>query len=49
MLIILDVQPDDSGLYYCDGEPVVYLSVIKDESSVGGERREECKYIQKKD
>ncbi|KAM7373690.1 hypothetical protein PAMP_008524 [Pampus punctatissimus] len=29
MLIISDVQPGDSGLYYCDGKPAEYLNVIK--------------------
>ncbi|XP_039675560.1 uncharacterized protein LOC120570929 [Perca fluviatilis] len=28
-LTITDVQPGDSGLYYCDGKPAVYLNVIK--------------------
>ncbi|KAI3358231.1 hypothetical protein L3Q82_003226 [Scortum barcoo] len=28
-LTIRDVQPDDSGLYYCDGKPAVYLNVIE--------------------
>ncbi|KAI3358967.1 hypothetical protein L3Q82_015351, partial [Scortum barcoo] len=35
-LTIRDVQPDDSGLYYCDGKPAVYLNVTK------GERQEEA-------
>ncbi|KAM7384872.1 hypothetical protein PAMA_011976 [Pampus argenteus] len=29
MLIISDVQPGDSGLYYCDGKPAEYLEVTK--------------------
>ncbi|XP_071357340.1 uncharacterized protein [Trachinotus anak] len=29
MLTITDVQLDDSGLYSCDGEPAVYLTVIE--------------------
>ncbi|XP_044028520.1 uncharacterized protein LOC122864862 isoform X2 [Siniperca chuatsi] len=29
-LTIADVQPVDSGLYYCDGKPAVYLNVTKD-------------------
>ncbi|XP_044028427.1 hemicentin-2-like isoform X1 [Siniperca chuatsi] len=29
-LTIADVQPGDSGLYYCDGKPAVYLNVIKE-------------------
>ncbi|XP_039675562.1 G8 domain-containing protein DDB_G0286311-like [Perca fluviatilis] len=28
-LTITDVQPGDSGLYYCDGKPAVYLNVIE--------------------
>ncbi|XP_028453941.1 uncharacterized protein LOC114568525 [Perca flavescens] len=28
-LTITDVQPGDSGLYYCDGRPAVYLNVIE--------------------
>ncbi|XP_038580047.1 uncharacterized protein LOC119906772 [Micropterus salmoides] len=32
-LTITDVQPDDAGLYYCDGKPVVHLNVTKDEQS----------------
>ncbi len=37
-LTITDVQPDDAGLYYCDGKPAAYLTVIKDEQPEGGER-----------
>ncbi|XP_035848773.1 uncharacterized protein LOC116051709 [Sander lucioperca] len=29
MLTITDVQPGDSGLYYCDGKPAVYLNVTE--------------------
>lgn len=39
-LTITDVQPDDAGLYYCDGKPVVHLNVTKDEQSEKGERQE---------
>ncbi|XP_042362644.1 uncharacterized protein LOC121957907 isoform X3 [Plectropomus leopardus] len=28
-LTITEVQPGDSGFYYCDGKPAVYLNVIK--------------------
>ncbi|KAI3358971.1 hypothetical protein L3Q82_015355 [Scortum barcoo] len=34
-LTIRDVQPDDSGLYYCDGKPAVYLNVIKGTLNLG--------------
>lgn len=30
-LTVTDVQPDDAGLYYCDGKPAVYLRVTKGE------------------
>ncbi|XP_039676509.1 uncharacterized protein LOC120571558 [Perca fluviatilis] len=33
-LTITDVQPGDSGLYYCDGKPAVYLNVIKDDAEL---------------
>ncbi|XP_067467925.1 CXADR-like membrane protein isoform X3 [Thunnus thynnus] len=32
-LNIPDVQPGDSGLYYCDGKPAAYLNVIKGDQS----------------
>ena len=32
-LVISDVQLGDSGLYYCNDEPAVYLTVIKGEQS----------------
>ncbi|XP_076610717.1 uncharacterized protein LOC143335302 [Chaetodon auriga] len=32
-LTVRDVQPGDSGLYYCDGKPAAYLIVIKIETS----------------
>ncbi|XP_051246920.1 uncharacterized protein LOC127358068 [Dicentrarchus labrax] len=37
-LIITDLQPADSGLYYCDGKPVAYLTVNKDETSERGNK-----------
>ncbi|XP_030266274.1 hepatocyte cell adhesion molecule-like [Sparus aurata] len=33
MLTITYVQPGDSGLYYCDGKPAVYLTVMEAETS----------------
>ncbi|GLD67481.1 uncharacterized protein AKAME5_002944100 [Lates japonicus] len=30
-LTITRVQPDDSGLYYCDGKPAAYLTVTEGE------------------
>lgn len=40
-LIITDLQPADSGLYYCDGKPAAYLNVSKDETSERGETQED--------
>ncbi|XP_051246731.1 peroxidasin homolog isoform X5 [Dicentrarchus labrax] len=37
-LIITDLQPADSGLYYCDGKPAAYLTVNKDETSERGSK-----------
>ncbi|XP_049458247.1 uncharacterized protein LOC125904700 [Epinephelus fuscoguttatus] len=31
-LTLTDVQSDDTGLYYCDGKPVAYLTVKDDQS-----------------
>ena len=39
-LTIRHVKLNDSGLYYCDGKPAVYLTVIKGETSDRGERQE---------
>ncbi|XP_039461165.1 uncharacterized protein LOC116333511 isoform X1 [Oreochromis aureus] len=47
MLIITDVQLGDSGLYYCDGKPAVYLDVIKDERSERGIFYEVAEVMQK--
>ncbi|XP_044028517.1 uncharacterized protein LOC122864861 isoform X2 [Siniperca chuatsi] len=33
-LTIADVQPGDSGLYYCDGKPAVYLNVTKGNKAI---------------
>ncbi|XP_041664872.1 uncharacterized protein LOC121523878 isoform X2 [Cheilinus undulatus] len=32
-LIITELQRSDSGLYYCDGKPAVYLNVIREDQS----------------
>ncbi|XP_076610718.1 uncharacterized protein LOC143335303 [Chaetodon auriga] len=37
-LTVRDVQPGDSGLYYCDGKPAAYLIVIKNETSERGNK-----------
>ena len=39
-LNIPDVQPGDSGLYYCDGKPAANLNVIKGDQSERGETQE---------
>ncbi|XP_027142482.1 neural cell adhesion molecule 2-like [Larimichthys crocea] len=36
MLTIRDVQPGDSGLYYCDGKAAVYLKVTEGDASERG-------------
>ncbi|XP_067467926.1 uncharacterized protein [Thunnus thynnus] len=38
-LNIPDVQPGDSGLYYCDGKPAAYLNVSKGDQSEREENR----------
>ncbi|KAM8767576.1 SPEG neighbor protein-like [Acanthopagrus schlegelii] len=38
-LTIRRLQPRDSGLYYCDGKPAAYLTVIKAETSDRGTTR----------
>ncbi|XP_042291815.1 uncharacterized protein LOC121913183 isoform X4 [Thunnus maccoyii] len=38
-LNIPDVQPGDSGLYYCDGKPAAYLNVTKGDQSEREENR----------
>ena len=39
-LAIKHVLPHYSGLYYCDGKPAVYLTVIEAETADRGERQE---------
>lgn len=39
-LTVTRVQPDDSGLYYCDGKPAAYLTVTEGEKPERGERPE---------
>ncbi|XP_042291855.1 uncharacterized protein LOC121913211 [Thunnus maccoyii] len=39
-LNIPDVQPGDSGLYYCDGKPAANLTVTKGDQSERGETQE---------
>ena len=38
ILKIPQVQPDDFGLYYCNGKPAFYLNVTKEEGSDTGEK-----------
>lgn len=42
-LTVTDVQPDDAGLYYCDGKAAQYLKVTKREGSETGERYQHCR------